>query len=168
MNHLIHQYKERKNRKLQYNTHDNTNGTRETKLTSSGSITLPFDLDIFTPSLSRTIACRYTSLKGSWSVNCRDIITMRATQKKRISRPVSSKLPGKNPRKSGVSSGQPSTEKGKRPLLNHVSSTSSSCCKCMSASAFDPVYPNTCTTAARNTQGEISANWAQRNTSTTF
>mmetsp|Transcript_34107 Transcript_34107/g.77028 ORF Transcript_34107/g.77028 Transcript_34107/m.77028 type:complete len:309 (+) Transcript_34107:948-1874(+) len=96
-------------------------------ITSSGSITFPRDLDILRPSLSRTMACRYTSLKGSWSVNASDIITMRATQKKRMSRPVSSRELGKKPCMSGVSSGQPMVEKGKRPLLNHVSKTSGSC-----------------------------------------
>ena len=41
--------------------------------------------------------------------------------------PVSSKEVGKNDLKSSVSSGHPKTEKGKRPLENHVSKTSSSC-----------------------------------------
>ena len=51
---------------------------------------------------------------------------MRATQKKIISYPVTSTLVGKNRLRSGVSSGQPSVEKGQRAELNHVSSTSGS------------------------------------------
>mmetsp|Transcript_12703 Transcript_12703/g.36825 ORF Transcript_12703/g.36825 Transcript_12703/m.36825 type:complete len:205 (-) Transcript_12703:1477-2091(-) len=54
-------------------------------------------------------------------------MTMRATQKKRMSRPVSRSVVGKKPRRSAVLSGHPMTENGKRPELNHVSSTSSSC-----------------------------------------
>lgn len=56
-----------------------------------------------------------------------DIMIMRATQKKRMSRPVSSSAPGKKRCRSSPPVGQPKTEKGKRPLENQVSSTSSSC-----------------------------------------
>ena len=58
-------------------------------MTSRGSITFPRDFDIFLPSLSRTMACKYTSVNGSLSVSCRPIMTMRATQKNKISNPVS-------------------------------------------------------------------------------
>ena len=53
--------------------------------TSSGSITLPFIFDIFSPFSSRTIACRYTVRNGTSSMKCRPIIIIRATQKKRMS-----------------------------------------------------------------------------------
>lgn len=58
-------------------------------MTSMGSITLPTDLDILRPYLSRTIACRYTVLKGSLPVRVSPIMTIRATQKNRMSWPVS-------------------------------------------------------------------------------
>ena len=45
-------------------------------------------------------------------------MTMRATQKKRMSWPVSSSEPGKNARMSAVSAGQPITLKGKSPVEN--------------------------------------------------
>ena len=96
-------------------------------VTSRGSITFPFDLDIFYPSSSRTIGWRKTVWNGSLSVKLRDIITIRATQKNRISPPVSSKSPGKKAFISFVSSGQPIVEIGKNPEENQVSSTSSSC-----------------------------------------
>ena len=52
---------------------------------------LPRLLLIFRPCLSLTIGCRNTSLKGSSPpVSARPIITMRATQKKSMSWPVSS------------------------------------------------------------------------------
>ena len=55
-------------------------------------------------------------------------MTMRATQKNKMSWPVSSRLPGKKAWKSSASSlGQPMVEKGKRPEENQVSRTSGSC-----------------------------------------
>ncbi len=53
-------------------------------------------------------------------------MTMRATQRKRMSRAVESTSVGWNARSSGVSSGQPSVANGHRPDENHVSSTSGS------------------------------------------
>src|SRR3989442_14049152 len=53
-------------------------------------------------------------------------MAMRATQKKRMSNPVTSTEVGKYARSSGVSSGHPIVEKGHRPEENHVSSTSGS------------------------------------------
>ena len=53
-----------------------------------GSMTLPLDLLIFFPSASRTSAWMYTSLKGTSPMNLMPIMIMRATQKKRISKPV--------------------------------------------------------------------------------
>mmetsp|Transcript_20475 Transcript_20475/g.38934 ORF Transcript_20475/g.38934 Transcript_20475/m.38934 type:complete len:334 (-) Transcript_20475:592-1593(-) len=91
-----------------------------------GSITLPRDLDILRPCASRTMACKYTCLNGTLPVSARLIITMRATQKKRMSCPVSSSAPGKKSSRSGVCSGHPMVEKGNRPEENHVSSTSGS------------------------------------------
>ena len=55
---------------------------------SSGSMTLPVDLDIFLPSASRTRAWMYTSSKGTLSMKWMPIIIMRATQKNRMSKPV--------------------------------------------------------------------------------
>mmetsp|Transcript_16626 Transcript_16626/g.55880 ORF Transcript_16626/g.55880 Transcript_16626/m.55880 type:complete len:268 (+) Transcript_16626:969-1772(+) len=97
-------------------------------ITSRGSITLPSDLDILRPCLSRTMAWRYTSVKGSLSVMAREHMTMRATQKKRMSWPVSRRVVGCHPAfmSRASSSGHPRHEKGKRPEENHVSSTSSS------------------------------------------
>src|SRR5438309_2280634 len=75
---------------------------------SSGSSVLPFDFDIFSPSASRTMALMYTCLKGSLWVKCSDIITMRATQKKMMSKPVTSTEEGRNTSRSFVFCGQPS------------------------------------------------------------
>src|SRR5690606_10416214 len=58
---------------------------------------------------------------------CSDIMTIRATQKKMMSNPVTSTEPGKKALSSGVSCGQPSVENGHSAEENHVSSTSSSC-----------------------------------------
>ncbi len=52
---------------------------------------------------------------------------IRATQKKMMSKPVTSTDDGRNARSSGVSSGQPSVEWHHSADENHVSSTSSSC-----------------------------------------
>src|ERR1700709_2424335 len=57
------------------------------------------------------------------------IITMRATQRKRISRAVVRKLVGEKGRSPGVWSGQPRVAKGQSAELNQVSRTSSSCTK---------------------------------------
>jgi hypothetical protein len=59
-------------------------------------------------------------------VSSKDIITILATQKNKISYPVSSNYPGKNDFKSAVCFGQPMVAKGNKPELNHVSKTSSS------------------------------------------
>ena len=53
-------------------------------------------------------------------------MAMRATQKKMMSKPVTSTEVGYQVRSSAVSSGQPSVENGHRPDENHVSSTSGS------------------------------------------
>ncbi len=64
-------------------------------ITSSGSIVLPFDFDIFWPSASRTIALMYTSRKALTPANCRVVMIMRATQKKMMSKPVTSTVEGR-------------------------------------------------------------------------
>jgi hypothetical protein len=46
----------------------------------------------FLPYLSLTIGCRNTVVNGSLPVSCSPIMTIRATQKNRISIPVSSSL----------------------------------------------------------------------------
>lgn len=58
-------------------------------ITSSGSITFPSDLDILRPCASRIIAWQSTSLNGIWPVSLSPSMTIRATQKKRMSQPVS-------------------------------------------------------------------------------
>ena len=49
---------------------------------------------IFLPNLSRTMAWRYTVVNGSTSVSSSPIMTILATQKNRMSCPVSSSDPG--------------------------------------------------------------------------
>lgn len=94
----------------------------------NGSTTFPLDLLIFWPARSHTSPCRTTSLKGSWPDSSRPSMTMRATQKKRISTPVSSAVLGKKAARSGLwATGQPRAENGRRAEENQVSSTSSSC-----------------------------------------
>ena len=67
-------------------------------------------------------------MNGSLSVSWSEHITIRATQKKRMSCPVSSSVVGCHAcRSAAFSSGHPSVENGKRPEENHVSRTSSSC-----------------------------------------
>jgi hypothetical protein len=58
-------------------------------MTSRGSMTFPFTFDIFSPFSSRTIACRYTARKGTSPMKWMPSIIIRATQKKRMSCPVS-------------------------------------------------------------------------------
>mmetsp|Transcript_29874 Transcript_29874/g.114682 ORF Transcript_29874/g.114682 Transcript_29874/m.114682 type:complete len:231 (-) Transcript_29874:1252-1944(-) len=62
-------------------------------------------------------------------------MTILATQKNKMSWPVSNRVVGKKPSRSFVSSGQPKTEKGKSPEENQVSNTSSSCSKVSSAAS---------------------------------
>mmetsp|Transcript_176 Transcript_176/g.534 ORF Transcript_176/g.534 Transcript_176/m.534 type:complete len:229 (+) Transcript_176:1349-2035(+) len=69
-------------------------------ITSSGTMTLPSDLDILRPSSSRSIGCRTTRRKGarptrpSTPPNADAIIDMRATQKYKMSPPVTSRSKG--------------------------------------------------------------------------
>ncbi|MNE69630.1 hypothetical protein D3C80_1653650 [compost metagenome] len=99
---------------------------------SSGSRTLPLDLDIFWPWPSRTRPCTYTVLNGtcgvpsSFLIRCMVSMIMRATQKKMMSKPVTSTSVEWNFLRNSVCSGQPRVEKVHRPELNQVSSTSSS------------------------------------------
>ncbi len=99
---------------------------------SIGSSTLPLDLDIFCPSASRISPCTYTSLNGILPVMCLVIITMRATQKKMMSKPVTSTEDGRYCLTNwfccskGLSSIQSSVENGHSAEENHVSSTSGS------------------------------------------
>ena len=57
---------------------------------ASGSMTLPFDLDIFWPRSSRTRPWMHTVRNGTSPMKCRPIIIIRATQKKMMSNPVTS------------------------------------------------------------------------------
>ena len=57
-------------------------------------MTLPFDFDIFWPSWSRIRPWMYTSRNGTSPVKCRPSMIMRATQKKMMSKPVTSTLVG--------------------------------------------------------------------------
>ncbi len=61
---------------------------------SSGSMTLPFTFDIFSPRSSRTIACKKTVRKGTSPMKCSPNIIIRATQKKMMSWPVSMTVVG--------------------------------------------------------------------------
>ena len=73
-------------------------------------------------------------MKGSLSVSKIDIMTILATQKNKISTPVSKILFGKKALKSGFSSfGQPNTENGNKAELNQVSKTSGSYVKVISS-----------------------------------
>ena len=60
-------------------------------------------------------------------MKCRPIIIIRATQKKMMSKPVTSTEVGYQRASSLVCSGQPMVEKGQSAEENQVSSTSSSC-----------------------------------------
>lgn len=64
------------------------------EMTSRGSMTLPRDLDIFRPWASRTREWVNTSRKGMSPVSLIPSMIIRATQKKRISQPVSSMVMG--------------------------------------------------------------------------
>ena len=61
---------------------------------SSGSSMLPLVFDIFSPCSSRMSPVMYTSRNGTSPMNFRPIIIMRATQKKMMSKPVTSTLVG--------------------------------------------------------------------------
>mgnify|MGYP003694230255 CR=1 FL=1 len=55
---------------------------------SSGSMMLPFDLDILSPCSSRMRPVMYTSRNGTSPANLSPIMIIRATQKKMMSKPV--------------------------------------------------------------------------------
>ena len=57
-------------------------------------MTLPLVFDIFSPCSSRMRPVMYTSRNGTSPMNFRPIIIMRATQKKMMSKPVTSTLVG--------------------------------------------------------------------------
>ena len=100
----------------------------------NGSITFPLDFDILLPSESHTKGWSNTSLKGNYFTSQRDIITILATQKNRISWPVSKIEFGKNYLKSlCYLFGHFRGEKGKSPELNQVSNTSGSWCNYISS-----------------------------------
>ena len=62
--------------------------------TSIGSMPFPSDLDMRRPIWSLTVPLMRTSVKGRSPMNSYPAITMRATQKNRISDAVTSVLPG--------------------------------------------------------------------------
>ena len=93
---------------------------------SIGSSVLPFDLDILSPSASRTMALMYTCRNGTLPVKRMVIMIIRATQKKMMSKPVMSTDEGRKSSRSDVFSGQPSEVNGTSAEENHVSRTSSS------------------------------------------
>ena len=104
---------------------------------SRGSITFPNDFDIFLPCESRIIGCKYTVLKGILSNKSMDIIAILATQKNKMSAPVSNMVLGKKAYKSiFFSFGHPNTENGSKAEENHVSKTSSSYVKIISSEFF--------------------------------
>ncbi len=106
--------------------------TSTPSIRSSGSSTFPFDFDIFWPSSSRTIALMYTSRNGMRPVNQVVVMIMRATQKKMMSKPVTSTFDGRNAARCGfapsafASPVQPSVEWHQSAEENQVSRTSSS------------------------------------------
>ena len=55
---------------------------------------LPFDFDIFWPCSSRIRPVMYTSRNGTSPANSRPIMIIRATQKKMMSKPVTSTVEG--------------------------------------------------------------------------
>ncbi len=59
-------------------------------ISSRGSSTFPLDLLIFAPLASRTRPWITTSRNGARPVRCSPIIIIRATQKKMMSKPVTS------------------------------------------------------------------------------
>lgn len=94
---------------------------------SIGSITFPFDFDIFSPFSALTILWSKTVLKGTYPVSIKLIIAILATQKNNISYPVSKIVFGNNSLYSGsFSFGHPAQEKGNKAEENQVSRTSSS------------------------------------------
>ena len=117
----------------------NSSGSEIPSIMSSGSITLPLDLDIFCPSSSRIRPVTYTVLNGTCGLpfssftKCMVSMIMRAIQKKMMSKPLVNTLVGWNVFSASVCSGQPSVEKVHRPEENHVSRTSSSCFSSTSA-----------------------------------
>ena len=64
------------------------------KTTSRGSMPFPLVLDIFSPFSSTISAVRYTQRNGTLFMKCSPAMIMRATQKKRMSNPVTSTLVG--------------------------------------------------------------------------
>jgi hypothetical protein len=65
-----------------------TGGRGPPSIRSSGSTPVPSDLDIRRPSGAWTIECRLTRENGMSPMNSRPIMIIRATHRKRISRPV--------------------------------------------------------------------------------
>src|SRR5207245_11234611 len=65
-----------------------SSGSVMPSMISSGSSVLPFDLDILSPSASRTMALMYTCRNGTLPVKCMVIMIIRATQKKMLWNPV--------------------------------------------------------------------------------
>jgi hypothetical protein len=89
-------------------------------------MTFPRDLLIFFPSESLTRGWRKTDLNGIELFKAKLMIVILATQKKRMSLPVSSKELGKREELDFYSFGQLRVLKGRREEENHVSSTSGS------------------------------------------
>ena len=101
-------------------------------ITSSGSTTLPVDLLIFLPLASRTRPCKYTVLNGTLLTTASCIIIIRATQKNKISEPVTKSEVGKKRcimlffLSASVLPVQPNVPIGQMPDENQVSNTSGS------------------------------------------
>ena len=99
-----------------------------TSISSSGSIPVPRLFDIRRPSGAWMTEWMLTVWKGISPVNSSEVMTMRATQRKMMSRAVESTSVGKKALSSGASvSGQPSVANGHSAELNQVSRTSDSC-----------------------------------------
>ena len=83
---------------------------------------------------------RRRRVNGTCSVNSSEVMIIRATQRKMMSRAVVRTSVGKKALSSGVSSGHPSVANGHRAELNQVSRTSSSCSQPSPSGGSSPTW----------------------------
>src|SRR5215216_4362152 len=103
-----------------------TGGRGPPWIRADGSMPVPSDFDMRRPSGAWMTEWMFTSVNGTCSVSSLPNITIRATQRKMMSRAVESTSVGWNARSCSVPSGQPSVANGQSPDENQVSSTSGS------------------------------------------
>ncbi len=94
---------------------------------SSGSMVLPFDFDIFWPSASRTMRVDVDLAERHAPVKCRVIMIMRATQKKMMSKPVTSTLDGTKTSKSFHSAARSAFRPASRASRTATAPTRTTC-----------------------------------------